>query len=223
LKARDRRREEDPFTDIWASIVPTRMVMHRSRFEVDINRPRDHAVYRNPQDAWGLDVWKTPADEQLIADSLVIYDSFYEQMQRILEDLEQRYGCFVLLDLHNYNFKRSGIDGPEDDPALNPEINIGTDGMPRERWSPLLDAFIDGLRSHEYRGRPLDVRENVRFKGGHLAHWVHGKFTNGCAIAVEVKKFFMDEWTGRPTPGGVDAVARSLETAVSSVRRQLEK
>ena len=46
-------------------------------------------------------------------------------------------------------------------------------------------------------GRPLDVRENVRFKGRQLAAFVHERFpTTGCALAIEVKKTFMDEWTG---------------------------
>ena len=30
----------------------------RSRFEVDLNRPREEAVYRVPEDCWGLDVWR---------------------------------------------------------------------------------------------------------------------------------------------------------------------
>jgi hypothetical protein len=34
------------------------MITHRSRFEVDLNRPRREAVYRIPEDAWGLDIWR---------------------------------------------------------------------------------------------------------------------------------------------------------------------
>jgi N-formylglutamate amidohydrolase len=49
-----RLREEDPFTDTWAEIAPSRVVALRSRFEVDFNRPREKAVYRRPEDAWGL-------------------------------------------------------------------------------------------------------------------------------------------------------------------------
>lgn len=218
LTSEVRRREEDPFTDLWTTIAPSRIVMHRSRFEVDINRPREGAVYRTPREAWGLNVWKTPADDNLVADSLAIYDSFYGELKLLLEDLERRHGYFILLDLHSYNFKRAGADQPPEDPASNPDINIGTDGMPA-RWQPLIDTFMGELREQQYRGRPFDVRANVRFKGGHLPHWIHRNFANGCAIAVEVKKFFMDEWTGRPAAGGIDAVARSLEAAVDAVRR----
>jgi N-formylglutamate amidohydrolase len=58
LPEADRLREEDPFTDVIASAVPSRMITHRSRFEVDLNRPRREAVYRIPEDAWGLDIWR---------------------------------------------------------------------------------------------------------------------------------------------------------------------
>ena len=39
--------------------------------------------------------------------------------------------------------------------------------------------------------------ENVRFEGRHLARWVHENYGDvGCALAIELKKVFMDEWTG---------------------------
>src|SRR4051812_28667298 len=52
-----RRREEDPFTDQLMGDDGVRAAVHRSRFEVDLNRPRETAVYREPEDAWGLDLW----------------------------------------------------------------------------------------------------------------------------------------------------------------------
>ena len=55
-----RLREEDPFTAHWTTVAPTRVIGLHSRFEVDLNRPRDKAVYRSPEDAWGLDVWSGP-------------------------------------------------------------------------------------------------------------------------------------------------------------------
>ena len=54
----ERKREEDPFTAAWTDIAETRMVILRSRFEVDLNRPRHQAVYLQPKDSWGLQVWK---------------------------------------------------------------------------------------------------------------------------------------------------------------------
>ncbi|NIP86404.1 MAG: N-formylglutamate amidohydrolase, partial [Planctomycetales bacterium] len=49
----DRLREEDPFTGMWTSLAATRIIGLRSRFELDLNRPREKAVYRTPEDCWG--------------------------------------------------------------------------------------------------------------------------------------------------------------------------
>ena len=53
----ERLREEDPFTGKWTSIGNSRIIGLRSRFEVDLNRPREKAVYIKPEDAWGLRVY----------------------------------------------------------------------------------------------------------------------------------------------------------------------
>src|SRR5687767_4327287 len=49
-----RRREEDPYTDRIPAAGGRPIVVHRSRFEVDLNRPRHACVYRTPDEAWGL-------------------------------------------------------------------------------------------------------------------------------------------------------------------------
>ena len=53
-----RFREEDPFTGNWLSISENQISTIDSRFEVDLNRPREKAVYIAPEDCWGLQVWK---------------------------------------------------------------------------------------------------------------------------------------------------------------------
>ncbi|HET9772461.1 MAG TPA: N-formylglutamate amidohydrolase, partial [Acidimicrobiia bacterium] len=116
---------------------------------------------------------------------------------------------FVVLDLHSYNHRRGGPGAPPADPRANPEINVGTGSLDRERWGNLVDRFSADLRRVEVAGRPLDVRENVRFRGGHLSRWVHAAFPGqACCLAVEVKKFFMDEYSGaidEPVWAGVQA------------------
>jgi N-formylglutamate deformylase len=58
LDEAERLREEDPYTGGWTDIADTGVVVERSRFEVDMNRPRDLAVYLEPERAWGLRVWR---------------------------------------------------------------------------------------------------------------------------------------------------------------------
>jgi hypothetical protein len=200
LSDADRLREEDPHTGQAILDVPTHVIAGRSRFEFDLNRSTDEAVYCTPEQCWGLKVWREPPDEPLVARSRELHRRFYRTMAALLDEVEADFGPFVLLDVHSYNHRRTGPDGDPMPQPEAPDINIGTFSMPREQWSWLLDPLIEGMRRFDFGGRRLDVRENVAFQGkGELARFVHQRFPqNGCAIALEFKKFYMDEWTGEP-------------------------
>jgi N-formylglutamate deformylase len=220
----ERLREEDPFTGEWTMVAETRIVAFRSRFEVDLNRPRDQAVYREPEDAWGLQVWKEPLPAGILARSLALYDAFYDELERVFLELTQRFGRFVVLDLHSYNHRRNGPDGPAADPEANPEVNVGTGTMDRDRWAHIVSRFMADLGAVEFLGRRLDVRENVRFKGGQLARWTHETYPeSGCALAIEFKKFFMDEWSGRPDRVQLDAIRQALQSTIPGVLDALKE
>src|SRR5690606_34215086 len=122
LDDHERSREEDPYTDYLSEISPSRVIVNVSRFETDVNRPRDQAVYRQPEDAWGMQVWKKALPDGIVRRSLDTYDAFYREMRRLLSRVIDRFGYFAVLDLHSYNHLR---DGKPADPAENPEINIG--------------------------------------------------------------------------------------------------
>jgi N-formylglutamate amidohydrolase len=219
-----RLREEDPFTGEWTEIAPTRVVGRRSRFEVDLNRPRDEAVYRKPEDAWGLTVWNRELPEEVIARSLSQYDAFYDTMRELLLEIEQQYGRFFVYDLHTYNHRRDGSGSPQADPEKNPQVNVGTGTMERSRWTPVVDCFIETLGACDFPGGKLDVRENVRFEGGNWPRWIHQTFPNtGVALAIEVKKFFMDEWSGQPDLELVEAVGSALRFTVPRVLEELKR
>jgi N-formylglutamate deformylase len=217
-----RLREEDPYTDRWTSLAANRVSVRRSRFEVDLNRPRDGAVCYLPEDCWDLEVWRTIPPE-VSERSLAIHDAFYADLRELLESLVQRFGRFVLYDLHSYNHRRRASDASPADPAENPEVNVGTGTLDRARWGTLVDEFIAAMRSYDFRGRALDVRENVRFEGGFLAEWTHQNFPRtGCALAIEVKKFFMDEHTGELDEGVHKEVFRALDMTVPRVLEVLD-
>lgn len=197
LSDAERLREEDPFTDFLIEWAPTRLVGCRSRFEVDLNRPRDQAIYLTPEQAWGLNVWHNAPAASVTARSLANYDLFYATAEAVLSTLVKVHGRVIVLDVHSYNHRREGASGRPADAETHPEVNIGTGTMDRARWAPVVDGFISELRRHDYHGRHLDVRENVKFFGGNFCRWVHHTFPDSvCALAVEFKKTFMDEWTG---------------------------
>ena len=112
----DRLREEDPYTHRWTQVAATRVVGLRSRFEVDLNRPRDGSVYIGPEDAWGMQVWKERPGAAILARSLAEHDAFYQEMERILRDVVNTFGRFVVLDLHTYN--PAALDRPAPRPIL---------------------------------------------------------------------------------------------------------
>ncbi len=218
LAESERLREEDPFTGEWTTVADTRVVVHQSRFEVDLNRPPEKAVYLRPEDAWGLNLWKEPLEPEMVDRSLSLYDSFYAELRQLLKKKEKSHGRFVLFDLHSYNHRRAGPDGPPAAQEENPEVNVGTGNLDRERWGPVVDSFMSALRGFDFGGRHLDVRENVKFRGGYLSKWVQENFPrSGCALAIEFKKFFMDEWTGEPVPETIETVRQALEATVSPV------
>lgn len=220
-----RLREEDPSTERFTEIYPggTRVVVRVSRFEVDLNRPRDGAIYAGPQSAWGLDVWGDAGPPaEVVAAALREHDAFYAGMRRLLGALEERWGPLLVLDLHSYNHRRSGPAAPPDDPFTAPEINVGTGWIDRRRWAPVVERFLAELAARSFLGRRLDVRENVRFRGGWFPRWVAETFPeSACPLAIEIKKTYMDEWTGETYLAVVEAIRRALAGALPGVVKTL--
>lgn len=220
----ERLREEDPFTGEWTKIVGTTVVAHRSRFEVDLNRPREGAVYARPEQSWGLEVWTSRLPAGVIERSLEIRARFYAMFEALLEEKRRRHGRFVVYDIHSYNHRREGPGGVPADPAVNPDVNVGTGTMVRERWAGVVNRFIADLRAVGSDMVALDVRENVKFKGGYLSQFVHERFPDaGCALAIEFKKTFMDEWTGEPDEARIAWLREALASTVPGVMGELER
>lgn len=208
-----RLREEDPFTGQAVRGVPNHVVPTRSRFEVDLNRDADDAVYQRPEQCWGLEVWREPLPAAEIDASLRYHRAFYAMFAQLLDDLHDTHGRYLVLDVHSYNHRRDGAGAPPMPQADAPDINIGTFSMPRAEWAWLLDPLIEEIARFDFAGRRLDVRENVAFQGkGELARFVHARHPGrGCAIAFEFKKFYMDEWTGTPHVAELQAMRALID------------
>ena len=219
----DRLREEDPFTGQAIVDVPNHVIVHRSRFEFDLNRGPAGAVYQTPEQCWGLDIWHAPLDAAQVATSLDIHARYYRMLAQLLDDVVSDHPRFALFDVHSYNHRRDGPGGdpsPQDDA---PDINIGTFSMPREEWAFLIDPLMQAMRDFDFNGRHLDVRENVAFQGkGEQTRFVHVRYPGqGCAIAIEFKKFFMDEWSGEPDSKELDAMRRFIAHTADLARTLL--
>ncbi|MDF1553336.1 MAG: N-formylglutamate amidohydrolase [Deferrisomatales bacterium] len=216
--------EEDPYTELLATGADSVVNVYRSRFEVDLNRPREKAVYRKPEDAWGLPLWDRPPEDELVRGSLRIYDAFYRDLETLLASRCERFGRAVVLDLHSYCHRRDGASAAPADPAANPEINVGTGSLPAEPWRPLVDRLLADLGSRGPQRHRLQVGENIRFRGGHFSQWAHARFPGRvCVLALEFKKFFMDEWTGRLDGPAFSRAHDALRAALPGLREELAK
>ncbi len=192
----DQLREEDPFTGYFTLISNNRIIGRFSRFEVDLNRAPDKAIYLNPEDAWGLPVRKKQLPDDVVQIARQKYDLFYSRTKLFFQEMEDTFGKFFVFDIHSYNHRRNGPLAPPDDPELNPDIILGTNNMSKS-WFPLVEKLRDNLGSSDFFGRKLDARINVKFTGGYFSRWIHKNFPESvCCVSLEFKKIFMDEWTG---------------------------
>jgi hypothetical protein len=168
-------------------------------------------------------LWAEELPIEVVEHSLAAYDDFYDTLESLLRRLVKRHRQIVVLDIHTYNHRREGANGPPADAATNPEVNIGAGSLDREHWGRLLDHFESDLEHFEYFGRHLDVRENVKFFGGNMSKWIHRRFPNQvCSISIEFKKFFMDEWTGRPDWKQIEALTAALRQTLPGLRTSRE-
>jgi len=223
LNEAQRLREEDPFSGEWAALFRHHIVIEKSRFELDLNRPRNEAVYLSAEDAWGMDIWKKRPPRHLVDALLKEHDIFYTRLYDKLTALKKSFPKFIIYDIHTYNHRREGADMPPADPFKNPEVNVGTRTMDRNYWTPVVDGFLEGLSRFNFSGRSLDVRENIKFYGRHFPRWVHQNFPKaGCVLSIEFKKFFMDEWSGQADEQQVELVGQALAATVPGVLEALK-
>jgi len=207
----DRLREEDPYTERFVNDKCNYIIQNTSRFECDLNRNRDKAVYKRPEDCWGLPIYngEKRLNEQEINNSLTIYDNFYIELVKIVDNFLKKFNKIVIWDVHSYNHRRQGINAHYDCLEGNPEIIIGTTNynFMSIKWKELIDCIETYMKSQplnkrQYKNRPLnlpnlDVRQNVKFSGGNLSQFLNNKYGERvCCIAIEFKKIWMNEWTG---------------------------
>lgn len=197
LDENQRLREEDPYTASMAELPVNQLFVATSRFLLDVNRKEEDAVYLRPEQAWGLEVWKDTLPSTILQQLYDEHKKFYQQIDSYIKHTIDKYGFFVVFDVHTYNAQRISEKQPIDKHA-NPQINLGTHYNSR-KWRLVIDRFIESVQSQQLLGEAIDIRENVKFKGGYLAQHILQKFgDHGCVLSIEFRKDFMNEWTGLP-------------------------
>lgn len=190
--------EEDPCTKKMVQSHPIVIAGCDSRFEYDLNRAPETAIYT---DAWGKQLWRNPLPAAEKEVSLKKHDSFYEVVHALVEKIESLYGKALVFDMHSYNWKR--WDRPV------PTWNLGTANINNERFGDLAASWSHRLGSLNLpNGIESTSKINDTFQGnGYFLKYITQNFKNTLVLATEIAKVYCDEYEGILYP----EVVRSLE------------
>ena len=225
IEDKGRLREEDPLTDYFLSVADTSVRANISRFERDLNRPRDICITRDPSKTWDLRIWDDALPDEQVEQSRAIHDRFYAAMKQLCDDKIAEHGRILLLDIHSYNFKRNGPDGDPAPADKNPDIDVGATTLDKAVYGDLLKDFADMLRSVPVNGQAPSVGINVRWEeGGNFPEWLHSIYGDkACVMTLEYKKIFMDEWSEEADILALQHLRQGLLLAVEGARRALQQ
>lgn len=217
LSPEERLREEDPFTAAMAELAINQFIVGSSRFQLDLNRNLANAIYLQPEQAWGLNVWRD-LPEDLLQTLQKEHALVYQEIDALIQQTIERHGYFFIYDIHSYNAQRNGPE-EEIDTVANPQINLGT-AYVQPKWRPLVAHFQQALQDEFLYGKVPDVRENVKFKGGYLNQYLNAQYgEHGCVVSIEFRKDFMNEWTGAPDPSRITACKQLLMNSVATLKQ----
>ena len=219
----DRLREEDPLTNLFILNKENFFFSLTSRFEVDLNRPKEQAFYRDPEDAWGLDIWKKLPSDELISRSLEKHRLFYQGMKDWIEELIDKFGKIIVLDVHSYNHRRDGANKKPADSTLNPDIDLGITTADEAIFGDLISAIEKSLKTSKLKGNEPSVGKNIRFPdGGEWPEWIYRNYPKDvCTITLEYKKFYIDEWSGMADMEFVNDIRKGICSAIEEAKEIL--
>ncbi|MFZ7119806.1 MAG: flavohemoglobin expression-modulating QEGLA motif protein [Eubacteriaceae bacterium] len=208
LDKKERWYEEDPLTGEFIESLPIRIIANDSRYEYDLNREEDEAIY---DIAWGKSVWKEKLSSIEKEQIIKRYRSFYTVLKVLVNKIEQKFGAGIIYDIHSYNFKRGNIH------FEYPVFNLGTEKVNKKRYSKYVNRFIKELSKIKFKNIENRVAENEVFYGrGYLVRYISEMFSNVLVLPLEVKKIYCDENTGDIFPSVVDIISEGLKKAIVS-------
>ena len=214
--------EEDPLTDRFARKFPIAAWATASRFEVDLNREEEKAVYMTPDMAWGIHVWNDPPTPEMKKRSLDRWHEGQRFVDGLVDRAVEQFGYCILLDFHSYNYQRDK-EVPDWWAEEKPAINLGTrEAHPRFR--KVLDAILEAFGRIEWDGRPVTVRENFPFKGGYVHRRQQARHPDRVLVpSIEMKKIFMNEREGGFLEPGFPKLLDDTVIAVCGVMERLHE
>lgn len=197
--------EEDPCTKEMVGSHPIVIAGRDSRFEYDLNRDPDNAIY---EDAWGKKLWEEPLSENEQKQSLEKHTTFYKVVHALVQQVEQKYGRAIVFDMHSYNWQRWDREVPT--------WNLGTSNIDNERFFTLASSWSQKLGEMTLPNNiPSTSKINDTFQGnGYFLKYITENFKNTLVLATEIAKIYCDETNGIHFPEVVSSVEQQLKELI---------
>ncbi|SHH61989.1 N-formylglutamate amidohydrolase [Winogradskyella jejuensis] len=197
----DRWYEEDPETKNMITRHPIVIAGCDSRFEYDLNRTPEEAVFET---AWGKQLWKLPLAEAQKQKSQQKHANFYKVVAALISKLEEKFGICIVYDMHSYNWQRWDREVPT--------WNLGTSNVDNERFGACIEDWRQALASIKLpHGIKQTSKINDTFHGnGYFLKFITQNFKNTLVLATEIAKVYCDEYNQVIYPEVVAAVEQQL-------------
>jgi hypothetical protein len=201
----DRWYEEDPETKNMVKTLPIVIAGCDSRFEYDLNRAPDEAVFET---AWGKQLWKEPLSEDLKAISLKKHANFYLVVFSLIKKLEDKFGFSVVYDMHSYNWRRWNREVPT--------WNLGTSNVDNHRFGKVIEDWRQSLSQIKFPNNIKSTSKiNDTFMGnGYFLKFITQNFKNTLVLATEIAKVYCHEYEQYIYPEVVKAVESELKKRI---------
>ncbi len=205
--------EEDPETKNMVQSHPIIIAGRDSRFEYDLNRSEECAIY---EDAWGKKLWKEPLTHSEKEKSLQKHQNFYKVVYALIKKLEQKFGSVVVYDMHSYNRQRWDREVPV--------FNLGTSNVD-QKYNKDIELWRQTLEQIKLpNGIKTTAKINDVFKGnGYFLKFITQNFSNTLVLATEVSKVYCNELEEIIFPEVVEAIEKQLQEKLKNHALQFYK
>ncbi len=206
--------EEDPCTKQMVNSFPIVIAGCDSRFEYDLNREPEHAIY---EDAWGKRLWKKNLSKEEKKASLQKHTNFYRVVHELISKLETDFKKVIVFDMHSYNWKRWDREVPV--------WNLGTANIDTVRYGSLVEKWRIKLGSMQLpNGIKSTSKVNDTFQGnGYFLKYITQNFKDTLVLATEISKIYCDELTGVIYPEVVQSVEEHLKELIPDMVQEFEE
>jgi len=194
--------EEDPETKNMVISHPILISGRDSRFEYDLNRPPEEAVFET---AWGKQLWKKQLSEEEKQKSLDKHNSFYTVAHALIKKIEEKFGCAIVYDMHSYNWQRWDREVPA--------WNLGISNIDQDRFGEEIESWRQSLSELQLPNEIKSTADvnNTFFGNGYFLKYITNNFKNTLVLATEIAKVYCDEINQIIYPEVVAAVEEQLK------------